>query len=69
MTIAHKFIEVDIPRPRVHRITLNRPEKRNALSNELRTEVYSALESADRDDEISVSIIRGAGKCFLNGIN
>lgn len=67
MTVAHQFIEVDLPRPRVHRITLNRPEKRNALSNELRTEVYSALERADRDEEVSVSIIRGAGKCFSSG--
>jgi len=61
------LIVVDTPRPRIRRITLNRPEKRNALSNLLRGEIYAALEEADRDREVSVSILRGAGKCFSAG--
>ncbi len=64
---APEFIQIDDPRPRVRRITLNRPEQRNALSNALRTEIYAALEDADNDDDISVTIIRGAGKCFSAG--
>lgn len=63
----YEFILIDEPRPRVRRITLNRPEKRNALSNPLRSEVYAALEAADDDPEVSVTIIRGAGKCFSAG--
>jgi len=63
----YELILVDEPRPRVRRITLNRPEKRNALSNPLRTELYDALESADVDHAIAVTIIRGAGKCFSAG--
>jgi enoyl-CoA hydratase/carnithine racemase len=34
---------IDDPAPQVRRLTLNRPEKRNALSNELRGEVFAAL--------------------------
>jgi enoyl-CoA hydratase len=49
------------------RITLNRPEKRNALSNQLRGELFAALDQSDRDPEIRVSILRGAGPCFSAG--
>jgi enoyl-CoA hydratase len=58
---------VDDPAPFVRRLTLNRPEKRNALSNELRGAVFDALEAADRDDSVRVTIIRGAGSCFSAG--
>jgi enoyl-CoA hydratase len=63
----HQHIIVDRPRARVQRITLNRPEKRNALNNTLRAEVFAALQAADRDPEISISIIRGAGTSFSSG--
>jgi enoyl-CoA hydratase len=63
----YQKIIVDEPRPMVRRITLNRPEKRNPLSNELRTEMFHALEEADKNSEIRVSIIRGAGPCFSAG--
>ncbi len=63
----YQKIIVDEPRERVRRITLNRPEKRNPLSNELRTELFHALETADQDDEVRVIIIRGAGPCFSAG--
>jgi len=60
-------ILVDEPRPRVRRITLNRPEKRNALNNLLRKEIFATLEEADRDPAISVMVIRGAGTSFSSG--
>ena len=58
---------VDSPAPFVRRLTLNRPEKRNALSNELRGAIFAALEEADRDDSVRVTILRGAGTCFSAG--
>ncbi|KKN41941.1 hypothetical protein LCGC14_0718370 [marine sediment metagenome] len=64
---SYKFIIVDQPAKYINRITLNRPEKRNALSNQLRGEVFSAVEKADMDPEIRVTIIRGAGTCFSAG--
>jgi enoyl-CoA hydratase len=57
----------DDPAPHVRRLTLNRPEKRNALSNALRGELFAALEAADRDAEVRVVVLRGAGKCFSSG--
>ena len=47
--MPYEHILVDDPRPRVRRITLNRPEKRNALNNRLRAEVFEVLQQADRD--------------------
>lgn len=63
----HVHIIVDTPLPGVSRITLNRPEKRNALNNRLRTEVFQTLEANDRDPEVKVTIIRGAGPAFSAG--
>lgn len=58
---------VDDPLPRVRRLTLNRPEKRNALDDELRRSLFEALRAADDDREVSVVIVRGAGSCFSAG--
>jgi enoyl-CoA hydratase len=58
---------VDDPLPRVRRLTLNRPEKRNALNNRLRGELLEALRAADADPALSVTIVRGAGPCFSAG--
>ena len=63
----YQRILVDSPAPRVRRITLNRPEKRNAMDNVLRGELFRALEEADRDAELGVTIVRGAGSCFSAG--
>ena len=62
-----RLIEVDTPAPHVQRLTLNRPDKRNALSNALRAELFAALEAGDRDKDVRVTIIRGAGTCFSAG--
>ena len=61
------LILIDNPAPFVRRLTLNRPEKRNALSNDLRRLLFEALEAADRDDTVRVIILRGAGECFSAG--
>jgi len=66
-TTSYRVLAVDTPRPLVRRLTLNRPEKRNALSNELRGELFDALRAADRDDAVRVTIVRGAGTCFSAG--
>jgi enoyl-CoA hydratase len=61
------LILADDPAPNVRRLTLNRPAKRNALSNALRGDMFAALEAADRDPEVRVVVIRGAGTCFSSG--
>ena len=49
------------------RITLNRPEKLNALSMELQTELNTALWDADNDTNVHCVILRGAGRAFSAG--
>jgi len=53
---------------RVAKITLNRPERMNALSQTLCQEVMAALAAADADPDIRVIVIGGAGgKAFSTG--
>jgi enoyl-CoA hydratase len=65
--MSEPLVLADDPRPHVRRITLNRPEKRNAMSNRLRVELFDELRRADQDNDVSVMIIRGAGTCFSAG--
>ena len=67
MTHTNDLVLVDHPCKGIQRITLNRPEKRNALNNPLRGALLAALESGDADPDIHVSIIRGAGPSFSAG--
>lgn len=62
-----QWVLLDEPAKGVRRITLNRPDKRNALSNALRGALLDALRMADGDESVRVSIIRGAGACFSSG--
>jgi methylglutaconyl-CoA hydratase len=48
-------------------LTLNRPEKRNALSSALVEALHGALDSADLDAEVRVVVVTGAGKDFCAG--
>ncbi len=49
------------------RLTLNRPEKLNAISWQMQQELHDALSAADRDPAVHVAIIRGAGRAFSAG--
>jgi methylglutaconyl-CoA hydratase len=48
-------------------LTLNRPDKRNALSSALVEALHGALDSADLDAEVRVLVLTGAGKDFCAG--
>ena len=63
----YEFITVEEPAPKVRRISLNRPERRNAINNAMRGELLDCLQRADGDDGVHVSIVRGAGSCFSSG--
>jgi enoyl-CoA hydratase len=51
----------------VRRLTLNRPERLNALSNELVETLSAALARAAEDDAVRVLIIAGSGRAFCAG--
>ena len=54
---------------RVRTIALNRPEKKNALTNELAWDILAAVEEAAKDDSVWVIAITGSGDAFCSGLD
>ena len=48
-------------------ITLNRPERLNALSNNLRGELMHAMRRAEASPEVGVIVLRANGRAFCSG--
>ena len=61
------IVLIDEPAPGVRRVTMNRPNKRNALNHPLRGGILGALREGDADPDVRVQIVRGAGPCFSAG--
>ena len=55
--------------PQITVLTLNRPERRNALTIELMAELTAAIEEAAADPKQRILILRGAGKAFCTGLD
>jgi len=55
--------------PQISVVTLNRPERRNALTLELLTELCTAIKVASEQPEQRVLILRGAGAAFCTGLD
>src|SRR5688500_6840328 len=51
----------------IARITLNRPEKLNALSGEMLRDLHDALWEADDDTAVHCVVLRGEGRAFCAG--
>ena len=56
-------------RDQVAVVTLSRPEKRNALSIELRTELAEAFAALSADDDVGSIVLTGAGSAFCSGMD
>ena len=61
------FVLIDTPQPQVTRITLNRPERMNAMAFDVMIPLREALEQVSKDNETRVVIITGAGHGFCSG--
>src|ERR1700704_2447178 len=48
-------------------LTMNRPDKLNALNNELTTKLLDALLATDGDDSVRALVLTGAGRAFSAG--
>ncbi|MDB5578152.1 MAG: enoyl-CoA hydratase [Bradyrhizobium sp.] len=53
--------------PRIARLLLNRPERLNAINDDMPGEIRSAVEWAQTNDEVHVIVVEGAGKGFCGG--
>lgn len=64
--MTHEAITYET-RGQVAILTLNRPEKLNAISAQLRAEVHAAVGEAQADDGVRALILTGAGRGFCSG--
>lgn len=62
------MLEVDVSN-RVLRLTLNRPEKRNALTLDLCGALLTAIEKAQTDETIGAILLAGNGPAFCSGMD
>jgi len=61
------FVIIEKPRPHVTQITLNRPERMNAMAFDVMVPFKEALEEVSFDNDTRVVIITGAGEGFCSG--
>lgn len=62
-------LEVAHPRPEIAVLTLNRPDKLNALSYELVEALHAALDNLASDNTVRVVVLTGAGRGFCSGLD
>jgi enoyl-CoA hydratase len=62
-------VRLDHPRPEVAVLTLDRPERLNALTFELVDDLHAALDELDGDNSCRVVVLTGAGRGFCAGLD
>jgi len=62
-------LELNYPRPDIAVVTLNRPEKLNALSRELVETLHATIDDIAANDECRVVVLTGAGRGFCSGLD
>ena len=61
------FVLIDKPRPHVSLVTLNRPERMNAMAFDVMVPLREALEEVSGDNDTRVVVLTGAGHGFCSG--
>ena len=61
------FVLIDKPRPKVTLVTLNRPERMNAMAFDVMVPLREALEEVGQDNDTRVVVLTGAGHGFCSG--
>jgi 2-(1,2-epoxy-1,2-dihydrophenyl)acetyl-CoA isomerase len=62
-----KLIRVETPRPGIRRIVMDRPERRHAVTPELRLQILDAVMAAEADSTIRAIVLTGSGGHFSGG--
>jgi len=63
----YRHVSLDRPHPRVLRITMNRPERLNAIDQPTHAELAEIWRDIDADPDTSAVIVTGAGRAFSAG--
>ncbi len=69
MADSPPFVLVERPRPHVAVVQLHRPERLNALSIDLVTELHDALTDVGEDNDTWVVVLTGSGRAFTSGLD
>ena len=64
-----ELVLVDKPQPHTTVVTMNRPDRLNAMSIDLVIELYDALEEVNADNDCWVVVLTGAGRAFSSGLD
>jgi enoyl-CoA hydratase len=63
------LVLIDRPRPHITVVTLNRPDRLNAMSIELMTELHDALVAVGDDNDCRVVVLTGSDRAFCSGLD
>jgi enoyl-CoA hydratase/carnithine racemase len=69
VAMAYETLRCESREDEIAVLTLNRPEKRNALSRRLRDEIVECLEALTRDESVKSVVLTGAGQGFCAGFD
>jgi enoyl-CoA hydratase len=67
--VSEPLVLVDRPQPHTTVVTLNRPERLNAMSIDLVIELHDALVEVNEDNDCYVVVLTGAGRAFCSGLD
>lgn len=68
-SVKYNTLSVSVPKPFVYMVQLNRPEKRNSLSDTMWGEIKMCFDDLALEPECRVIVLSGAGKMFCGGID
>ena len=66
---ATELVLVDRPQPHTTVVTLNRPDRLNAMSIDLVIELHDVLQEVSEDNDCYVVVLTGAGRAFCSGLD
>jgi enoyl-CoA hydratase len=67
LEMTDEFVLVDAPATGLRLITVNRPDRRNALNLAAKSQLVNAIQDAERDPKVRVILLTGAASCFVAG--
>ena len=69
MSMSYETILIERSEQGFATLVLNRPDKLNALSIQMRKEIAAAIDTLENDADVRVLILTGAGRAFTAGLD